>query len=220
MIAVLADEEEKELGARIRSELLPFLRGLTTAQILATSKKEVRKHLESELKLVLKPHKTLVNSVVESVLLEMMSDRREEAATASLAQQKHNPNNPNKSDGGNGGGALLRVDDHSEDDDVQIISPPAPSDSVPVPTSHKNTLPPPSHRAHSGSSGDADEDDDDDLVIEGTRGSFALIDFPHARYNCAVHKFSAQTYEDYCMNCFVSYVTLWLPRARNGEHIV
>ena len=61
----------------------------------------------------------------------------------------------------------------SDDDDVQIIAPPP---SLPTqPPMTLNEFP---------NEADDDTDADDDIVIEGTKGSFALIDFPHSRYVC------------------------------------
>ena len=60
-----------------------------------------------------------------------------------------------------------------------------------------------------------DSDDDDELVIVGTKGVDALIDFPHSRENCLTHRFSktaaagggtgvggAESNRAHCANCY------------------
>ena len=64
----------------------------------------------------------------------------------------------------------LTNENEASDNELEIIEPPPQAASRPAP------LPAPTSAV--------DTDEDDDLVIEGTRGSFALIDFPHARYVC------------------------------------
>ena len=43
---------------------------------------------------------------------------------------------------------------------------------------------------------------DDELVYAGHTGANALSDFPHARENCAVHKFQTGNFVRTCVNCY------------------
>jgi len=48
----------------------------------------------------------------------------------------------------------------------------------------------------------AGTDDDDEAQVVGSRGQFALVDFPHSRENCATHPFVKGKMEAKCVNCF------------------
>ena len=47
-----------------------------------------------------------------------------------------------------------------------------------------------------------DVDDDDDVQFVSRSGDLALVDYPHAREFCCVHKFVAGKEHDCCDNCF------------------
>ena len=44
--------------------------------------------------------------------------------------------------------------------------------------------------------------DDDDVQFVSRSGDLALVDYPHAREFCCVHKFAAGKEHDCCDNCF------------------
>lgn len=48
----------------------------------------------------------------------------------------------------------------------------------------------------------ARDDDEADVVYVQHSGDLALVDFPHARQNCAAHPFVAGKEATHCANCF------------------
>ena len=44
--------------------------------------------------------------------------------------------------------------------------------------------------------------DDDDVELVGRKGAIALVDFPHARFNCAEYPFRAGAESAICANCY------------------
>ena len=48
----------------------------------------------------------------------------------------------------------------------------------------------------------ADDDDDDDVAFLHRTGDLALVDFPHARENCAENPFVVGNYKKHCQNCY------------------
>ena len=85
--------------------------------------------------------------------------------------------------------ALKRpVPDSADDDDCVVFEPRAePSRKRPA-------------AANAASSSVAS--DDDDVVMEGSTGANALVDFPHARENCVNNRFVAGNFARTCANCF------------------
>lgn len=59
---------------------------------------------------------------------------------------------------------------------------------------------PPSGAAASAAS--SEQGEDDDLVVEGTSGPTALVDFPHSRSNCVLNLFAPGNFANRCSNCF------------------
>ena len=52
---------------------------------------------------------------------------------------------------------------------------------------------------HSGNG--ADDAKGEDVELTHSKGVFALRDFPHARENCAVKRWSEGQHEQHCHNC-------------------
>ena len=59
-----------------------------------------------------------------------------------------------------------------------------------------------SSSAHAGRTTGARDDDDAEVEYVQHVGDLALVDFPHARHNCALHAFTPGAEAKHCPNCF------------------
>jgi len=107
--------------------------------------------------------------------------------------------------------AAVEEDDDDDDDVVEVAPPPrdacSASGSAAASTSASAAASTSASAAASTSAAAAaaaaaDDDDDDDVTFVGRTGALALVDFPHARENCAQHLWKPGSERTYCENCY------------------
>ena len=84
--------------------------------------------------------------------------------------------------------------DEEDDEPVEEVAPPPRG----VSTSTSGSI----AASTSANANDADADDDDDVTFVGRTGALALVDFPHARENCAQHPWKPGFERTFCENCY------------------